>query len=358
MSKEPYKSIESFDKDQKIQLELEQKVKELQKKIEALENENNKLLKRIERVRVDQESVEDLQNKMYQLNKRITELEEENLNLSNNLEKPSSDQNRVIELENEIIKLKEEIERLNYNIVALKEENKAFEKKIKSSEGEQSSTIMSLKNKITEQGEYISFVEKENMEFREKLAQQQSEQSTTILDENMVRLQKRITVLENENKELVEKNQILKAALLLHVDTEASHISQMSRNPISIPNTEIPKGKVKDLVNKRHEALESKEFEIIKSEPEQKAEENRQDSLQDKETKGKREISRSVTSEETNVDDIGVIITSEGRRKCPICGNINKRFIQEVVDKAKVISTYGGLFGKKYKCAQCGAEWK
>ena len=97
MSKEPNKSIESFDKDQKIQLELEQKVKELQKKIEALENENNTLLKRIERVRVDQESVEDLQNKMYQLNKRITELEEENLNLSNNLEKPRYDKNKVIE---------------------------------------------------------------------------------------------------------------------------------------------------------------------------------------------------------------------------------------------------------------------
>jgi len=358
MNKEPNQSIESSDKDQTIQSELEQKVKELQKKIEALENENNTLLKSIERVRADQESVEDLQNKMYQLNKRITELEEENLNLRNNLEKPSSDQNRVIELENEIIKLKEEIERLNHTIVALKEENKNFEKKIKSSEGEPSSTIMSLKSKITEQGEYISFVEKENLEFREKLTQQQSEQSTTILDENMVRLQKRITVLENENKELVEKNQILKAALLLHVDTEASHVSQIARNPIPIPTTEISKGKVKDLVNKRHEALESKEFEIIKSEPEQNPEEKQQDSLQDKETKDKLEISRSVTFEETNVDDIGVIITSEGRRKCPICGNINKRFIQEVFDKTKVISTYGGLFGKKFKCGHCGAEWK
>ena len=68
--------------------------------------------------------------------------------------------------------------------------------------------------------------------------------------------------------------------------------------------------------------------------------------------------SLSENTELTDIDDIAVIETTEGRRKCPLCGNENLRLIRELEDKSKIISAYPRLYGKKLKCGQCGAEWR
>ncbi len=59
--------------------------------------------------------------------------------------------------------------------------------------------------------------------------------------------------------------------------------------------------------------------------------------------------------EETN--RILTIEKSEGRRKCPSCGEELKNMIHESVDKANIISDYPRVYGKKYRCGRCGAEW-
>ena len=46
------------------------------------------------------------------------------------------------------------------------------------------------------------------------------------------------------------------------------------------------------------------------------------------------------------------------RRKCPECGNNNQRLIRETVDKTKLISDYPKIYGKKFKCGECGTEWR
>jgi len=68
----------------------------------------------------------------------------------------------------------------------------------------------------------------------------------------------------------------------------------------------------------------------------------------------------SETSEPTsNQEQEEVIIESaSGRRLCPKCGNTNKLLIREMPDKTKIISAVAGLYGKKYKCGMCGAEWR
>lgn len=48
----------------------------------------------------------------------------------------------------------------------------------------------------------------------------------------------------------------------------------------------------------------------------------------------------------------------EGRRKCPECGNENKDLIHESVDKSNVILDYPRMYGKKYRCGECGVEWR
>jgi len=57
-------------------------------------------------------------------------------------------------------------------------------------------------------------------------------------------------------------------------------------------------------------------------------------------------------------DGILTIEKGEGRRKCPKCGTDNKYMIKESTDKANIILSYPKVYGKKYKCGQCGTEWR
>ncbi|MFX0041928.1 MAG: hypothetical protein ACFE8L_03350 [Candidatus Hodarchaeota archaeon] len=50
--------------------------------------------------------------------------------------------------------------------------------------------------------------------------------------------------------------------------------------------------------------------------------------------------------------------TPEGRRRCPKCGNTNKALIREMPDKTHIILAYPRMYGKKYKCGLCGIEWR
>lgn len=52
------------------------------------------------------------------------------------------------------------------------------------------------------------------------------------------------------------------------------------------------------------------------------------------------------------------IITGSSRRECPVCGNTRHMVIHELIDKTNVISYYPRVYGKKYKCGECGSLWK
>lgn len=61
---------------------------------------------------------------------------------------------------------------------------------------------------------------------------------------------------------------------------------------------------------------------------------------------------------EKKPQDIMTIEKTEGRRKCPKCGNDNKLKIHESTDKTNIISDYPRVFGHQYKCGQCGQIWR
>jgi hypothetical protein len=48
----------------------------------------------------------------------------------------------------------------------------------------------------------------------------------------------------------------------------------------------------------------------------------------------------------------------EGRRKCPECDNDNPLMIHESVDKSNIILDYPRVYGKKYRCGECGVQWR
>lgn len=71
-------------------------------------------------------------------------------------------------------------------------------------------------------------------------------------------------------------------------------------------------------------------------------------------------ISKSFFSQDTDSLEMGKgpIIQGVSRRECPICGNRNKLLIHEVIDRTHIISAYPRMYGKKYKCGECGREWR
>ena len=71
-------------------------------------------------------------------------------------------------------------------------------------------------------------------------------------------------------------------------------------------------------------------------------------------------VTSSVFSSDTVPLEMGKgpIVEGMSRRECPICGNNNKALIYENVDRTHIISAYPRLYGKKYKCGECGREWR
>ncbi|MFX1380406.1 MAG: centrosomin N-terminal motif 1-containing protein [Promethearchaeota archaeon] len=71
-------------------------------------------------------------------------------------------------------------------------------------------------------------------------------------------------------------------------------------------------------------------------------------------------VSNSIFSQDTVLSEKvkAQIVDGLSRRECPICGNTNKALIYENVDRTHIISAYPRLYGKKYKCGECGREWR
>ena len=65
-------------------------------------------------------------------------------------------------------------------------------------------------------------------------------------------------------------------------------------------------------------------------------------------------VSKAGEIREINASELGVDV----RRSCPECGIDNPRLIRETVDKTRLISDYPKIYGKKYKCGECGTEWR
>jgi len=402
--------------------ELEDLIIILKKTITDLEERNEVLLQNNENLKVKQSSVVELESKIFQLNKKISELEQENIKLNESGGNMTSEKEYTSNLENKIVEYDEKI-------TSLEKVNKLHRETIDKLRADQSSMVATLENKIKEQNDYVASLVKENREIRKEIEATKPEQPSVNIEGNIIRLQKEVANLKKENEDLTEKNQLLKAALLLHVDLETAEVTDTTIKPIpaqipkepeivserqipmgisresdidkSVQITEIPTGKVREIVsqrhavmeeseivdireteqvadvpkgivqqfvNKRHEAMETRE---IPEEPPETTEEPPKTVIEPPSEQIIKEPEISTTTQEKvtvksppqaaeipDLDNIGVIETSDGRRKCPICGNENLRQIREVEDKTKIISAYPRMYGKKFKCGQCGAEWR
>jgi len=142
------------------------------------------------------------------------------------------------------------------------------------------------------------------------------------LQEEIEKLKQKNSELEEKSQAIDEKNRMLKAALLMTVDTETKDVQA--------PAATLTDDKV----------IEDKEVGLETQDSNEKVV---------KIQEGPSSV-KALASDSDN---------PERRRQCPNCGAAGA-FILEVDDKEHVIYQDMGMkmYGKKYKCGDCRHEWK
>ncbi|MFW9773204.1 MAG: hypothetical protein ACFFEO_13700 [Candidatus Thorarchaeota archaeon] len=275
---------------------LEQENKTLKKKLVDLSNEIESTTKVVSSFKSESSMNQQLKSEIATLKQKISSLELENTSLAINL-----DQTRKISAE----QLDKMVEALKGNNYRLEEENKALNEKLEALKREKLK-IFKLESQITDLNETIESLKQKNKELREK---------DTIL------LAKTITALKPQNKKGAVKpeSDIFKSKVPEpSIEEEQLAISKVNELSKNITNNLI----------KPYSADKVIESKTLKEE-----------NLQEPEL-------------ETMEDDF------TRKWQCPNCGNSNKAYIREMDDKTRIIYAYPKIYAKKYKCGQCGVEWK
>lgn len=74
----------------------------------------------------------------------------------------------------------------------------------------------------------------------------------------------------------------------------------------------------------------------------------------------KKLVAKSIFSQDVSPLEMGKgpIVEGTSRRECPICGNSSKALIREITDKSHILMDYPRIYGKKFRCGECGREWR
>ena len=175
------------------------------------------------------------------------------------------------------------------------------------------------------------------IELKESSSKAQVAGGPPVFEENIHRLQKKIVNLDNEKKALLERNLVLRAALLVHIDLGGADTG-------NLPMPEDLQEIIQSAESKKKTSGSQKETvdDIILSE-----------------LKEISPIASEIINEDSTTQASEDIIETHGRRrKCPRCGNQDPKLIREVEDKTHIISEIGGLYSKKFVCRKCGIEWR
>ena len=267
-------------------------------------------------------------------------------------------------------------------------------KKKKMSRSELESTVNDLENKIKSSKKGNALLRKKIAQLEKKIKTIQAEKNShPNIETNLVKLQKKIAKLETENLNYLEEIKTLKGEQV--PEKPVGKVQQLvSKRDAKIEDndnseiwqadqiTEISTNKVQELISKRHSAIvdkkagETKKEKQITEIPKGRVHElvmKRQALMEGKEISEEtpKEISNklvvnSIAEPEISTKTPDLIKeqrkitqkTSEGRIKCPECGNQNKRLIRESIDRTYLISVSPKVCGKKFKCGECGAEWR
>jgi len=306
--KEYTTKIENLSKDYN---RLEKDFEPLKNQISELEDENRLLKNNLKDLKTELSTIAHLEEEIIDFEAKIAELENENQTLKDNsmkVEKETPDVEFLESTRNTIANLMEEVNRLE-NVI-LKKNEKIFE-------------LVNENNLLRNNIDFLK-IEKPD------IAQ---------LEEEIANLQEQVVALEDENKRLKEKDKkVLKEAISIQKEIEIP-----TQKPLKV---ETEQSTEPSLEMEEKIAMDT---DILKIEEAEEAVSSHTmvDEL------------KSILSPELEKEKQPILEgTSEGRRRCPKCGNVNKALIREMPDKTHIILAYPRMYGKKYKCGLCGTEWR
>jgi len=208
----------------------------------------------------------------------------------------------------------------------LKEKNVEYEEKIK--------TLEERIQEISQQPIDVVEVEKD-------ILTEQTEKYKTRIKELQKQIQRLSKSREGETTDLEAENEKLSALNVGYVK-KISELEAQLQESQKFPDSEV----VEDFVH------EEAPKEVIQEEIEPLA--SPQDSLSEELFY---EPSNDTAETSSGVEETPIGL-ADGKRKCPKCGNQRKALIHEELDKSNIIMSYPRMYGKKYRCGECGSEWR
>lgn len=354
MNKDIENMFDSDDSEKKTRSELESTIKKLRNVINKLKNEEILSLKSIIGSQKRELAQKEHEKQLFKekIDELATELEQsKNIgdlmvlgSTSDTIEKIKDEktglQREIDWLNEEIANLEKQIRRLqvenrellksrekiNLEILDLNKEKDLLSKSNEAKKHYQLD-IVDLEENILDLNEKISNLEKENEQVNKYCEKLKSDRFTIAkLEKLIIDLNEKITELEIENLNLKGFLEVT-PEITPRIEKEIVSVKVERRPFEKFP--EIPKGIVARMVRER--SMEKPKI------------------LTPSYEKGYGTGSVLLIEKETS---------SVGRKSCPTCGNINRRFIHEILDKSHLISVYPRIYGKKLRCGECGCEWR
>jgi len=286
--------IEDYGRLENINIRLKEKISET-------ETENERLLEGAKTVKAESSNVEQLEEETYSLRKQINDLEEVNKILEDYNLSLKSKELAVDNLEITI----QNLENLNRDV---KEENKILTTKL--------DTVKAERFRLTR--------------FEVKASS----------------LEKKVQALQKANEKLKQNDAILLAKTINVMET------QIKESP-KTPEKFVPK---EPLFEEKAEVKIEDPFKVENTIEEPLELKSKSDLIT---TSNNMELNTVSEPEETSLENEMLKEETVTRKKmCPNCGNTNKSQIREFDDKNKIIYTYPRIYGKMYRCGQCGTEWR
>jgi len=275
--------------------------------IDTVSNVNYELINLLKEIVISQREEINLKNdQIKKLELKFTNFAAK-INLADSIELGVNDQLKIIE------DYEEKISELNTTIEEVLKKNAENQEIINKLREESNSEFW--EEKISELNKISIDLSDENASLRNDLEKVQKKNVNEEINIEILDLKRLMKDLKEENNKLEEKNRMLKAALLMTVDTETKNITDSPNSLTGDSEVEV-----------------SSENNIKGSIPE-------------------------GPSKVRSLEDL--MESSERKRQCPQCG-ASGAFILEIDDKSTVIYQDMGskIYGKKYKCGDCRYEWK
>ncbi|MFX0186227.1 MAG: hypothetical protein ACFE8A_00675 [Candidatus Hodarchaeota archaeon] len=357
MTKDIENLLDSYDSEQKTRSELENTIKKLRNVINKLKNDEILNFKSI--IASQKRELAQKEHEKQLFKERIDELATE-------LEKSKDiDDLIVLGIKSDTIeKIKDEKTELQGEIDWLNEEIANLEKQISKLQVENREL---LKSKETINQEILELKKEKELLSKSDEAKKHYQLDIVDLEEHILGLNEKISNLEEENKRVNKYCEKLKSDRFIIAKLEKLIIDLNEK----ITELEIENLNLKGIVEVTPEITQRKEKEIVSVKVKRRSFEKfpeipkgivarmiRERSME------KPKISTPFYDKEYGTGSALLmeketpIESSVGRKSCPKCGNTNRRFIHEILDKTNLISVYPRIYGKKLRCGECGCEWR